>query len=43
MRLDWLAQYADNPKDMPAILWADKYGVDYKNIIIEITEEDVNT
>ncbi|MGD1820079.1 MAG: EAL domain-containing protein [Pleomorphochaeta sp.] len=42
MRLDWLAEYANNPQDMPTILWADKYGVDYKNIIIEITEEDVN-
>ena len=28
---------------MPEILLTDKYVVDYKNIIIEITEEDLNT
>lgn len=42
MRLSWLNSYAKNPQDMPTIKWADQYGINYKNIVIELTEEDVN-
>ena len=41
MRLSWLKEYVKNPQDMPTIKWADMYGVNYSNIVIEITEEDV--
>ncbi len=42
MRLSWLETYAKKPQEMPTIKWADQYGVDYKNIVMEITEEDVS-
>lgn len=42
MRLDWLAEYSKNPEDMPTIKWAEKYGIDYKNIVIELLENDFN-
>lgn len=42
MRLAWLMAFSKNPEKMPTIQWANKYGVDFNRIVIEITEEDIN-
>ncbi|MDR0290557.1 MAG: EAL domain-containing protein [Treponema sp.] len=40
LRLDWLAQYADRPEELPTILWAKEFGIDLHQLVIEITEEE---
>jgi len=42
IRLAWLDNFVDNPKDMPTINWARELGIDLNKIVIEITEEEFN-
>jgi EAL domain-containing protein (putative c-di-GMP-specific phosphodiesterase class I) len=40
LHLDWIAQYADRPEDLPTIMWAKEFGVDLNKLVMEITEEE---
>jgi EAL domain-containing protein (putative c-di-GMP-specific phosphodiesterase class I) len=40
LHLDWIAQYADRPEDLPTIRWANEFGVDLHKLVMEITEEE---
>jgi EAL domain-containing protein (putative c-di-GMP-specific phosphodiesterase class I) len=40
LHLDWIAQYADRPEDLPTIKWANEFGVDLHKLVMEITEEE---
>jgi EAL domain-containing protein (putative c-di-GMP-specific phosphodiesterase class I) len=40
LHLDWIAQYADRPEDLPTIKWAKEFGVDLSRLVMEITEEE---
>jgi EAL domain-containing protein (putative c-di-GMP-specific phosphodiesterase class I) len=40
LHLDWIAQYADRPEDLPTIKWAKEFGVDLNKLVMEITEEE---
>lgn len=43
MRLEWIANYTDMPEELPTIMWAKEFGVDFNRLVIEITEEEFNT
>lgn len=40
IRLNWIARYADKPEELPTLKWAKEFGIDFRKIVIEITEED---
>jgi EAL domain-containing protein (putative c-di-GMP-specific phosphodiesterase class I) len=40
LRLEWVAHYADRPNELPTVAWANKYGVDTNNLVMEIAEEE---
>jgi len=40
IRLEWIAKYSDRPEEMPTIVWAREFGVDFSRLVIEITEEE---
>jgi EAL domain-containing protein (putative c-di-GMP-specific phosphodiesterase class I) len=40
LRLNWIAQYADKPEELPTLKWAKEFGIDLHKLVIEITEEE---
>jgi EAL domain-containing protein (putative c-di-GMP-specific phosphodiesterase class I) len=42
LRLEWIANYADRPEEMPTVMWAREFGIDFSRLVIEITEEEFN-
>ena len=42
MRLAWLCSFGSNPENMPTLVWAREYGIDYSRIVIEITEDEID-
>jgi EAL domain-containing protein (putative c-di-GMP-specific phosphodiesterase class I) len=40
LRMEWIANYANKPEELPTIIWAKEFGVDVHNLVIEITEDE---
>lgn len=40
LRLNWIAEFSKEPEKFPTVVWAKKYGIDFKKLVIEITEHE---
>jgi EAL domain-containing protein (putative c-di-GMP-specific phosphodiesterase class I) len=40
LRLDWIAEYANRPEELPTVQWTRELGIDMSRLVIEITEDE---
>ncbi len=43
MRLEWIANYASNPEEMPTVKWLREKNIAFDRVIIEISESNFNS
>lgn len=42
MKLEWLSAFSSCPEKMPTIQWIEKYNINFSDVIIEISEQNLN-